>query len=265
MTSTVLATAVAAGFLWSIMLFFAAVFIRERRQDAGFGWALAGAAIFFVVFADRLPSEPLWLRDVVTLLPGVADSSKLFESSFAALLILFVIYLFRVAVFYQLLLLNQQSNGSDSDEDIVNDVVAPVLSYLCFAICLIGLLVPAYGLGLLGTTLLTFALIAFHFWRLLTKLAPFIENLWALFIVTAARLRIAISRVVLQAIVKIAAIEEVARGGTEWAMSNWAQDRLRGLDVRERREREKRRSLLADAARSASQRSKSGAGGGGSR
>src|SRR4051794_23290340 len=110
MVSTILATAVAAGFLWSIMLFFAAVFIRERHQDAGFGWALVGAVVFFVVFADRLPFEPLWLRDAVTLLPGVADSSKLFKSSFAALVVLFAVYLFRIAVFYQLLLLNEDAN-----------------------------------------------------------------------------------------------------------------------------------------------------------
>src|SRR4249919_2287389 len=100
--TTLLATLVAAGFVWSVVLFFAAVFIQERRQDAGFGWALAGAALYFMVFADRLPGSPMWLREPLTLLPGASEGSQLFSSSVAALVILFAIYLFRIAVFYEL-------------------------------------------------------------------------------------------------------------------------------------------------------------------
>jgi len=251
MISTVLATAVAAGFLWSVMLFFAAVFIDERRQDAGFGWALAGAVVFFVVFADRLPTEPLWLRDPVTwLLPGVADSSKLFESSLVALVVLFAVYLFRVAAFYELLLLrDDRPSRSERDEDLVNDIVAPVLSYLCFAICLLSLLQPAYSIGPLATVLLAALLVALHFWRLIARLAPYLENLWALLVVTVVRLRIAVSRLVLHAIVKIAAIEKLARGDSEWPVSKWAEDRLHDLDKLERDAREERGDMLADAAR----------------
>ncbi len=228
--TTALATAVALGFIWSIMLFCAAVFIREREQETGFGWALGGAAIFFVVFADKLPGEPIGLREIVTLLPGVGDGQQLFTSSMFALLLLLIVYLFRIAVFYRLFMEVPSASADDESEDILNDYVAPTLSYLCFAICLVSLLQPIYDLSVFMTVLVSAILVVGHYWGILPRLIRYIRDFWAIVIVLASRFRRAFSRAVVLAVVGIARAEELRRADSPGGVSTWAQDRLKTID-----------------------------------
>src|SRR5438045_3713724 len=99
--STVLSVLVGAGFIWSVVLFFGAVFMDAREQEAGFGWALLGAALYFVTFADRLPGTPMALRRAFEILPGVSASDADFRSPLVVLIVLLVAYVIRLLVFYQ--------------------------------------------------------------------------------------------------------------------------------------------------------------------
>jgi hypothetical protein len=246
--SAVLASAVAAGFIWSIFLFFAAVFLREREQDAGFGWALAGAVVFVVTFSDRLPGKPDGLRGPLSLLPGVSSTREHFSSSQIALVILLVVYLFRIAVFYQLFLKDGRTIDEDGDEDLVNDVVAPALSYLCFAICTISLIAPAYGLGLIETLLLAGALVALHYWPLLRWLERYLRNLRAVLVVAWARVRRALRRIVLEAVLKIMWAEAPRYRDGHHDRSQWARKRLEVLKDEDKRARITEDELLKKAA-----------------
>lgn len=246
--TSVLAIAVAAGFLWSVVLFFTAVFVQERRQEAGFRWALAGAILYFIVFADRLPGSPMWLREPVALLPGVADGAQLFQSSLVALVVLLAVYLFRVEVFYQLFIKVDAGAEGESAEDLLNDAVAPLLSYVCFAICLICLLQPAYDIGVIGTVLLVLLMAALYFWRVVYRLFPYLENVWTFFVFWAAKLRIAINRVMVRAIAKINWLEQLRREGGDWASTDWAEARLLELDEAEAAAYKRRREVFDEAA-----------------
>src|SRR5689334_22969634 len=168
--SAVLASAVALCFIWSVVLFFAAVFLRERDQEDGFHWALAGAALFFVVFADRLPGKPIWLRDCLTLLPGVSGDANLFESSLLALGLLLVLYLFRIAFFYELVVREPQDGAI---EERANDKVAPALSYYSFAVCLVALLGPLYDMNAWEVGLVCLGLFVAYYGGVVTRLLHF--------------------------------------------------------------------------------------------
>jgi hypothetical protein len=252
--STVLALAVACGFAWSIVLFFAAVFIREREQDAGFGWALAGAVVFLVVYADRLPGVS-GARSAVSLLPGVSVAHEHFASPVVALWLLLVVYLFRIAVFYQLFLKDGRTVDEDGDEDIVNDVVAPALSYVCFAICLVALLVPAYGLGVLPTLLLIAVLVALHYWPLLQILEEYLRNLRAILVVGWSRARRLARRMVLEGVVWIMRAESPRYRGRR-DLSAWARERLEALRREDELARISDGEIIRKAARHSSRRSR---------
>jgi hypothetical protein len=259
--SNVLAVAVAAGFVWSVALFFTAVFVKERRQDAGFGWALAGAVLYLVVFADRLPGSPMWLREPVRLMPGHQAGSEFFASSIAALVILLAIYLFRVAVFYELFIKADEDPTGESVENLLNDAVAPVLSYVCFAICFICLIQPVYGLELAGTVLLIALMIGIYFWRVIYRLFPYVENLWTFFVYWVAKVRIGLDRAMVRMIAKIHWIEKLRREGGGWESSAWVEDRNRKLDEMEVAALERRREVFENATRPSSSNPDVGRGG----
>jgi hypothetical protein len=248
--STFLATAVALCFVWSLILFFAAVFVRERAQEDGFGWALGGALLFFVVFADRLPGQPMQLREVVAVLPGVTPGRELFVSSLVALIALLVVYAFRIAVFYQLVLRDRGATAG-SDEDLANDVVAPPLSYFCFAICAVALLQPAYALGPLETALLCIALVVAYYGGVLPRLLHFFQDFWTELVVLTARARRAFERLVLEGVVLIAVGEDLRRGDKSSGFGDRARARLQKLKEEEKRAQTRRESLIAKAARGA--------------
>lgn len=246
--NTVLATAVAAGFVWSIFLFFGAVFIRERRQEAGFGWALAGAIVFAVTFCDRLPGHSTALRKVLEILPGVSEQNTLFTSSLVALWVLLVVYVFRIAVFYELFLRDGAEGSGDEDENLINDLVAPVLSYVCFSICLVALVQPLYGLGIIATAALTVVLLAGYFGRILSQLYEAIASLATIALVIWTRVRLAVGRILLLTVIRIAHLEQWRRGAANGRLSRWASDRVGRLDEETEAARGHTRAAIANAA-----------------
>ncbi len=246
--STVLSLAVGICFAWSVILFFSAVFMREREQEGGFGWALAGAGLFLIVFADRLPGQPMELREVLTVLPWVSDGSQLFASSLFALLVLFAVYVFRLAVFYQLFLRDPEGVAEDSNEDRANDRVAPPLSYFCFAICVVSLLQPLYGLEPIATTLVCLGLVAGYYWGILPRLLRSLWDLGRILKAVAVPVRRAIRRLVLRGVVLISLAEEYRRGEAASGLGNWVKEFEKKLREQEARVRAADDDLIAKAA-----------------
>jgi hypothetical protein len=244
--SVILATAVGLCFVWSVFLFFAAVFVRSRDQEDGFGWALGGAALFLIVFSDRLPGHPTGLRDVANLLPGVSGST-LFTSSLVALIALFVLYLFRIAVFYELLV-REGGATENSDEELANDIVAPAMSYFCFATCLVALLEPMYGLGMIGGLLLLVALVLAYYAGLLPRLLHFLQDFWTEIKILGARLRLGFERTVLEGVVLIAKAEDMRRGEGSNAFGKRAEARVARIKEKQDTAKGLRKSLITKAA-----------------
>ena len=245
--STLLATLVGLCFIWSVILFFAAVFMRERAQEDSFGWALAGAVLFFVVFADRLPGEPMQLREAITFLPGVGAGAELFTSSLVALVVLLVVYAFRIGVFVELFIHNDNAEANGKEE-VANDIVGAPLSYYCFAICVVALLQPVYALGLLETGVLCVALIVGYYGGILPRLLHFFQNIWTELLVFAARVRWTLERVVLEGIVLLAKGEEFRRGDKSSGFRLRAEARLDKLEEEEEQARIRRGKKIAQAA-----------------
>lgn len=246
--STVLAVIVALAFCWSVILFFGAIALHERRQERGFGWALAGAVVFFIVFVDRLPTHSTGPRDVVKLLPGVEDGRELFTSSVVALVVLAVIYAFRIAVFYRLLLKDgidvNRDGRIDPDSELVNDIVAPALSYFCFAICVISLVQPAYGLSIVETALVVVALFVLYYgrlWRWLRELGAIAEIAWR-------RTKIAFARAVVWVVQIIARGELLRTDGNSEGLSAWVTSQLDNIETAKKNARDKEQEVYAKIA-----------------
>lgn len=175
--STALAVFVAAGFVWSLILFFGAVFMDERDQEGGFGWALAGAVVYLITFSDHLPGTPTGTRALLDALPGVTHEASLFASPVAVICALAGIYALRILIFYQLFGdLSDIDVDGDGHADDVNDLVAPVFSYVCFAISAATAIAGMYELPVsAGLTVGALAL-ALYFLPVITRLLrPYLE------------------------------------------------------------------------------------------
>ncbi len=242
---TVLATLVAAAFLWSVVLFFGAVVYRERRQEHGFGWALAGAVVFFVVFTDRLPWHWMGPRSALELLPGVSHERTLFASSVAALVVLAVVYAFRIAVFYRLLLSEGVDLDGDGNAEVVNDVVAPALSFFCFAICVVSMLQPVYQLTALETAACGAVLLAVYYGRLLSVL----RELVALAEVAVTRLKLILRKLTVRLVQLIARGEVLRRDNDAAGLSGWVRTQLGKIDEATAAADAAEREILAKLAR----------------
>lgn len=212
--STILAVGVCLGFLWSLVLFFVAVFERDRPQEVGFYWALIGAAVYLIVFSDRLPGSPTLLREPLELLPGVGHASARFVSPLAALIVLVSLYAVRIAIFYELFVEHDVDLDGDGEADDANDIVAPVLSYLCLVTCAVA---GVYGLYVSSRLWLTpaaaIALLAAYFMPLLWwYLIPSLQVVWANGRLLGARAHGAISKVVMRVVLALQALQ-LAREG----------------------------------------------------
>jgi len=251
--STVMAVAVGVGFIWSIVLFFIAVVGRKREQEDGFGWALAGAVLFLVVFCDRLPGDWTGPRELIGwFMPWTDPSAQSFESSMAALTVLFVVYTYRVAVFYYLVFRDPDSLEDDSNENRANDRVAPLLSYVSFVICAVALLQPTLGLGPVLTALVAVGFALAYYWSVIPILLRALANLRKVAKIVWAKVRHAIGKAVIAGIVVIAWAEKFRRGGAPGRVTAWIDAREGRLTADEARVKEEEKAMIARAAREAS-------------
>src|ERR1700691_2952850 len=183
---SIVAWIICLAFLWSIILFMLAIFVRERRQEAGLIYTFGGTILFVITFADRLRLGALHLRTPVEYLPGVTVSAAHFESSVTALIVLAVLYGLRVLVFYELIARPNASRGNERQtwvaREAINDLVAPSLAYYCLVACIVALLRGAYSLNILGTLSVIAVLLLLYY---LSIIRYIVEQLTALFNVAA--------------------------------------------------------------------------------
>lgn len=249
--ATAVATLVAIGFLWSIVLFFAAVFMRERAQEAGFGWALAGATVYLATFSDRLPGFPSGLRDIFDLLPGVTANDIQFASPTAVLFVLVVVYVIRIVIFYELFVdLADFDIDGDGEPDDVNDLVAPFLSYVAFSICTITALRGVYELSTAVTIVVAVAMLPLYYLtNFLRFLRPYLDVIYE----TTRSLVITVwQRIVDAVVLMIIGIgrAELARRGADVArIDARARDQRARTAARVAEAKARRRKAIAKLAR----------------
>lgn len=158
--STVLAVVVGICFLWSLILILVALFTRDRHQEAGFGFTLVGAGLYLVAFCDRLPGRSIGPRRVLEVLPGVERADVLFRSSLAVLIVIAVVYLYRVQSFYELYFHDdEQDIDGDGVPDEVDDPFIRIVSYVTLVAVAMAVLQPVYHLGAVATAFLTLILL----------------------------------------------------------------------------------------------------------
>ncbi len=133
--TTAVATLVAAGFIW-----FAAVpvsaLLRLRTVAAGWGWWVVGGALFILVFCDRLPGDATGARRLLEWIPGVTPHDAQFQSPTMVLIAVAVVVFIRFVVFFQLFV-RLPAVEIDGARYEVDELVAPVLGYIGFSICLV--------------------------------------------------------------------------------------------------------------------------------
>lgn len=149
---TVVATAVAVALLVSTMLFVLEVFFRRRDipgQVLGLVLSLFGDVAFVIVSADRLPGQPMAVRNLVGFLPG---STTAFASSVAGLAVLVVVYVLRALIYYRLFIVpamklsDAEYNSPHQLEERANDYTAPVLAFTALAVSLASGVAGTYAL-----------------------------------------------------------------------------------------------------------------------
>jgi hypothetical protein len=251
--------AVGIGFLWSIALFAAAVFMRDRAQDSGFGWALAGAFIYVLTFSDHLPGQPTGIRRIFEALPGVGHADIAFASPTVLIIVLLVIYALRMLIFYQLFFnfVDVDFDG-DGQVDDVNDLVAPFLSYLCFMVSVIAALRGLYQLSLVAVVVIsTVALALYYVPQLWRYLLPYLHVVYEALHYAVVSLLELINDVVTAMILMIAQGELARIGGNPARVSAWGERRRRKSDGTRDAARDRRAKAIADLAREADKRKRS--------
>jgi hypothetical protein len=149
------AVAIAVSVLLSTALFIIEVLIKRRHvsgQIIGLIFSLIVVPLYFIVFCDRLPGHSLGLRRILLLLPGVYQANIQFSSSVAILIALVVTYALRLGIYTRLFVIpaltmsEAEYRSRDEVEYRANDLTAPVLAYLTFALVLTAMLAGSYGL-----------------------------------------------------------------------------------------------------------------------
>lgn len=162
---TVVALAVAGAFCWSLVLIFGAL-ARHRPQEAGFGFTVAGAAMFIIVYSDRLPGHFTGARQAFAWLPGVGLADLEFRSSVFILGVIAVLYLYRAVAYHEIYIERDVELDRDGVPDRVDDSFIGVVSYATLVATLVAFLRPVYVLSALGALVLTVLLLAAFFLRI---------------------------------------------------------------------------------------------------
>lgn len=233
---SIVAWVICLAFFWSMILFMLAIFVRERRQEAGLIYTFGGAILFVITFADRLRLTALHLRTPLEYLPGVTVAAAHFESSVIALTVLAVLYGLRVLVFYELIARPNASQGNERQtwvaREAINDLIAPSLAYYCLVACIAALAQGAYSLNLLGTLSVIAALLLLYY---LSVIRYIIEQLTALFNIAAliaGRVWKYAKKIPVLIIIILVTLEGLrnSRPGSNTALAQWALTRLNQLE-----------------------------------
>jgi hypothetical protein len=253
---TALTWLVGLAFIWSIALYVLAIFFRERRQEAGLGYSLGGAALFWILFSDRLPFAWTGLREPLLHLPGGRLAGLDFRSPVVALLILLALYVLRVIVFHRLINPASQYNRADpsekdaEDREDINDVVAPALAFFCLLTCFAAIVQEAYALQARYVALLVAVLLVIYYVGALRFLWQHIQPIIDSLAVLVRRLWRHVRRIPLYIIVLLASLEAFRRRSAlaDNRLRNWAADRLAKLDDDDARSSAEERERLAQIA-----------------
>jgi hypothetical protein len=234
--ASVVSWAIGLAFVWSIVLYLLAIFVRERRQEAGLIYTFGGAILFAVVFSDRLRITTLHLRAPLNYLPGVTTRETHFSSSIVALIILAVLYVFRILVFHRLIAtppaLSAAEPQTSAAREAINDLIAPSLAFYSFAVCLVSLVHGCYHLNSPITTAVTVALLLLYYLPILRYIIDQITALTDATAVILLRLWKYLKKIPLLIIVALVSLESFRRSGrthSSW-LAQWAINRLEQID-----------------------------------
>jgi hypothetical protein len=151
----VAAVVIALSILLSTILFGVEVFIKQRGMEGqviGFVFSIIALPLYLIAFADRLPGDPSSLRNILLIIPGVTQSSVDFSSSLVILLALVVTYALRLGIYTRLFIIpaltmtEEEYHSRDQVEQRANDLSAPVLAYLTFALIVTAIIAGVYSL-----------------------------------------------------------------------------------------------------------------------
>lgn len=169
---TALVVLLALAIVLSTALFGVEVSVKRRGmsgQGIGFTFSAIATIFYFVVFCDKLPGHPTALRDLLLILPGVHEADIHFASSLAILFALIVVYALRLGIYTRLFIIpaltmtDDEYNSPDQVELRANDLSAPVLAYLAFALVTTAGIAGAYSLPALAGAAICLVLFAIYF------------------------------------------------------------------------------------------------------
>jgi hypothetical protein len=174
----IVAAIVAIALIISTVLFAVDIFVKGRRGSRiGFVFSAISLPIYFAAFADDLPSNPLGFRDIIFLLPGIHEFNKEFRSSTLILILLLLTYALRLGIYTRLFVIpaftltQAEYHSREQIASRANDLSAPVLAYLTFALLVTALIAGAYRLPFIaGIFLCIFTLLAYF-------ASPYLRNL----------------------------------------------------------------------------------------
>jgi hypothetical protein len=219
------AAIIGISMLLSIGLFSIEVFVKRRwrssqkrrgmsGQAIGLVFSLIAAPLFFIAFCDKLPGHPIGLRDALLALPSITKANAAFGSSVIILVVLVLTYVLRFVIYSRLFVIpaltmtEAEFNKRDNVEERANDLSAPGLAYLTFALTLTAVIAGAYALPVAVGIVMCLGLVAIYY------LSSYLYNLEKSLIwltvqvrILARRLWLIASRLVVLAILVIGRME----------------------------------------------------------
>jgi hypothetical protein len=254
------AIVIAVALVLSTALFGIDVFVKGRGakgQGIGFTFSLIALPLYFVAFCDRFPGRPTGPRDILVILPGVTKADADFSSSIIILILLVLTYAMRLGIYTRLFIIpaltmtEAEYRAQGPLEERANDLSAPVLAYVAFALIITAIIAGAYALPVVVGAVICVLLLIIYF------CSPYLRHLRNSLLWLMVYIRIAArefwrhaSRIVVNTIILIATLElwrRKAYDGDEHFI-NAMKERLSRSEARAqegiRREREKLRHLV---------------------
>ena len=243
------AVAVGISLILSTVLFSVEVFIKgrgPRGQGLGFFYSLVTLPLYFIVFCDRFPGHPTGARNILLILPGVTKADTAFNSSVAILILLVLTYALRLGIYTRLFIIpaltmtEAEYRSRGQVESRANDLSAPILAYLAFALVLTAALAGAYALPVAAGAVICVCLLILYFvYPFLRQLEKSVLWLVVQFRITVRALWLYASRLVVQIIVFLGKAEL-------WRRRTVPEDELfiRRLEARQRESEAKAREKI---------------------